>query len=95
VSLGAWVGIIEEYFGRPAVTPVWITISGTSLAWQVSMDTRYSSVRTYSVVYLLVASAFTACAGATKPTAPDTEKQRKVRADLEERTAAVTLLTCA
>ena len=33
---------------------------------------------------LLVASVFTACAGATPPDVADTEKQRKARADLEQ-----------
>jgi hypothetical protein len=60
------------------------------LAREVSMDTRCSSVPSHAVVYLLVTSAFTACAGATKPTAPDTEKQRKVRTDLEQCNAALT-----
>ena len=39
--------------------------------------------KTSATVFLLVASVFTACAGATKPDVPDTEIQRKVRADLE------------
>jgi hypothetical protein len=43
--------------------------------------------RATSATILLVASAFTACAGATKssaPTAQDTEIQRKARGDLEQ-----------
>ena len=39
--------------------------------------------KTSATVFLLVASVFTACAGATKPDVPDTETQRKVRTDLE------------
>jgi hypothetical protein len=37
---------------------------------------------------LLVASIFTACAGATPPDVADTEKQRKARADLGQCNAA-------
>jgi hypothetical protein len=44
--------------------------------------------RTGATVFLLVASVFTACAGATKPDVPDTETQRKVRTDLEQCNAA-------
>jgi len=47
--------------------------------------------RATTAAVLMIASAFTACAGTTKPTAPDTEIQRKVRADLEECIAALTL----
>jgi hypothetical protein len=39
--------------------------------------------KTYTTFLLLLASVFTACAGATKPDVPDTETQRKVRTDLE------------
>jgi hypothetical protein len=39
--------------------------------------------KTSATKFLLVASVFTACAGATKPDVPDTETQRKVRTDLE------------
>jgi hypothetical protein len=39
--------------------------------------------KTSATKSLLVASVFTACAGATKPDVPDTETQRKVRTDLE------------
>jgi hypothetical protein len=39
--------------------------------------------KTSATVFLLVASVFTACAGATKPDVPETEIQRKVRTDLE------------
>ena len=42
------------------------------------MDSKTSATK-----FLLVASVFTACAGATKPDVPDTETQRKVRTDLE------------
>ncbi len=35
------------------------------------------------MVFLLVSSVFTSCAGTTKPDVPDTETQRKVRSDLE------------
>ncbi len=39
--------------------------------------------KTSATVFLLVASVFTACAGATQPEVPDTEIQRKVRTDIE------------
>jgi hypothetical protein len=39
--------------------------------------------KTSATKFLVVASVFTACAGATKPDVPDTETQRKVRTDLE------------
>src|SRR5438445_13299544 len=44
--------------------------------------------KTSATVFLLVASVFTACAGATKPDVPDTETQRKVRTDRELRNVA-------
>jgi hypothetical protein len=44
--------------------------------------------KTSATVFLLVASVFTACAGATKPDAPNTEIQRRVRTDVEQCSAA-------
>jgi short subunit dehydrogenase-like uncharacterized protein len=41
------------------------------------------SNKTSATVFLLVASVFTACAGAPQPEVPDTEIQRKVRTDIE------------
>jgi len=44
--------------------------------------------KTRATVFLLIASVFTACAGATKPDAPNTEIQRRVRTDVEQCSAA-------
>ena len=40
--------------------------------------------KTSATVFLLVASVFTSCAGATKPDVPETETQRKARSDLDQ-----------
>jgi hypothetical protein len=49
---------------------------------------RVMDNKTRATVFLLIASVFTACAGATKPDAPNTEIQRRVRTDVEQCSAA-------
>lgn len=49
---------------------------------------RVMDNKTSATVFLLVASVFAACASATKPDAPNTEIQRRVRTDVEQCSAA-------
>jgi hypothetical protein len=73
-------------------TPQWFTtvpvLMGGALAWPTlalpHAGKRVMDNKTSVTVFLLVASVFTACAGATKSDVPDTETQRKVRTDLEQ-----------
>jgi hypothetical protein len=73
-------------------TSQWFTtfpvLMGGALAWPTlalpHAGKRVMDNKTSATVFLLVASVFTACAGATKPDVPNTETQRKVGTDLEQ-----------
>ena len=73
-------------------TSQWFTtfpvLMGGALAWPTlalpHAGKRVMDNKTSATAFLLVASVFTACAGATKPDVPNTETQRKVGTDLEQ-----------